>query len=114
MLRLLALLALITQIAGFATPPAFKTTRAVVETVSPLSPLSPPTSLSGLFGLGAPEVAIIGVAAAFLLGPAKLSEFSKDLGKVAGELKEVPKEVRKGEGGGTGHMQLCAQGVHTQ
>ncbi|GMH86312.1 hypothetical protein TL16_g10501 [Triparma laevis f. inornata] len=49
----------------------------------------------GLFGLGGPEVAIIAVAAAFLLGPSKLAEFSKDLGKVAGELKEVPKEVRR-------------------
>ncbi|GMI31161.1 hypothetical protein TeGR_g5496 [Tetraparma gracilis] len=49
-----------------------------------------------MFGLGAPEVAIIGVAAAFLLGPSKLAEFSKDLGKVAGELKEVPKEFQKG------------------
>ena len=50
----------------------------------------------GLFGLGGPEIAIIGVAAAFLLGPAKLAEFSKDLGKVAGELKDVPKEFQKG------------------
>lgn len=48
-----------------------------------------------MFGLGGPEVAIIAVAAAFLLGPSKLAEFSKDLGKVAGELKEVPKEVRR-------------------
>eukprot|EP00518_Triparma_eleuthera_P004468 CAMPEP_0182464170 /NCGR_PEP_ID=MMETSP1319-20130603/8356_1 /TAXON_ID=172717 /ORGANISM="Bolidomonas pacifica, Strain RCC208" /LENGTH=83 /DNA_ID=CAMNT_0024663793 /DNA_START=206 /DNA_END=457 /DNA_ORIENTATION=+ len=52
--------------------------------------------LNGLFGLGGPEVAIIAVAAAFLLGPSKLAEFSKDLGKVAGELKEVPKEFQKG------------------
>ncbi|GMI16331.1 hypothetical protein TrLO_g11847 [Triparma laevis f. longispina] len=54
------------------------------------------TQLRGLFGLGGPEVAIIAVAAAFLLGPSKLAEFSKDLGKVAGELKEVPKEFQKG------------------
>ena len=58
-------------------------------------PLPPPPQ-SGLFGLGGPEVAIIAVAAAFLLGPQKLAEFSKDLGKVAGELKEVPKEFSKG------------------
>ena len=51
---------------------------------------------SGVFGLGAPELAIIAGAAAVLLGPSKLASFSKDLGKVAGELKEVPKEFQKG------------------
>jgi sec-independent protein translocase protein TatA len=50
----------------------------------------------GLFGLGAPEVGIILVAAAFLLGPDKLAEFGKDAGKIAGELKEVPKEFQAG------------------
>lgn len=50
----------------------------------------------GLFGLGAPEVAIILVAAAFVLGPQKLAELGKDAGKIAGELKEVPKEFQKG------------------
>ncbi|GKY96136.1 hypothetical protein MPSEU_000573700 [Mayamaea pseudoterrestris] len=50
----------------------------------------------GLFGLGAPEIAIILVAAAFLLGPQKLAEFGKDAGRIAGELKEVPKEFQKG------------------
>lgn len=52
--------------------------------------------LQGLFGLGAPEIAIILVAAAFLLGPQKLAELGKDAGKIAGELKEVPKEFQKG------------------
>jgi Sec-independent protein translocase protein TatA len=51
---------------------------------------------SGLFGLGAAEIAIIAVAAAFLLGPQKLAELGRDAGKVAGELKEVPKEFQKG------------------
>jgi len=50
----------------------------------------------GLFGLGAPEIAVILVAAAFLLGPQKLAELGKDAGKIAGELKEVPKEFQKG------------------
>jgi sec-independent protein translocase protein TatA len=49
-----------------------------------------------LFGLGAPEIAIILVAAAFLLGPEKLAELGKDAGKIAGELKEVPKEFQEG------------------
>jgi sec-independent protein translocase protein TatA len=50
----------------------------------------------GLFGLGAPEIGVILVAAAFLLGPDKLAEFGKDAGKIAGELKEVPKEFQAG------------------
>lgn len=50
----------------------------------------------GLFGLGAPEIGVILVAAAFLLGPEKLASLGKDAGKIAGELKEVPKEFQKG------------------
>jgi len=53
-------------------------------------------STMGLFGLGAPEIAIIAIAAAFLLGPQKLAELGKDAGKIAGELKEVPKEFQAG------------------
>jgi sec-independent protein translocase protein TatA len=34
--------------------------------------------------------------AAFILGPDKLADFAKDAGKVAGELKEVPKEFQAG------------------
>ncbi len=50
----------------------------------------------GLFGLGAPELVVIAIAAAFLLGPQKLAELGKDAGKIAGELKEVPKEFQAG------------------
>jgi len=49
-----------------------------------------------LFGLGAPELAIILIAGAFILGPEKLAELGKDAGKIAGELKEVPKEFQEG------------------
>jgi sec-independent protein translocase protein TatA len=52
--------------------------------------------MMGLFGLGAPEIAVIAIAAAFLLGPQKLAELGKDAGKIAGELKEVPKEFQAG------------------
>ena len=38
--------------------------------------------LHGMFGLGAPEIAVILVAAAFLLGPQKLAELGKDAGRV--------------------------------
>ena len=49
-----------------------------------------------LFGLGGPELAVILIAGAFLLGPEKLAELGKDAGKIGGELKEVPKEFQKG------------------
>ena len=56
--------------------------------------------MQGLFGLGAPEIAIILVAVAFVLGPQKLAELGKDAGKMAGEygkeLKNVPEEFKKG------------------
>lgn len=35
------------------------------------------------------------VLAAFVLGPTKLAEMARDFGKVAGELKDVPKEFRE-------------------
>ena len=54
-----------------------------------------PTKLN-LFGLGAPEIAVIVIAGAFLLGPQKLAEMGKDAGKITGEFKEVPKEFQKG------------------
>ena len=50
----------------------------------------------GLFGLGGPEIAVILIAGAFLLGPSKLAELGKEAGKMAGELKEVPKEFQQG------------------
>ena len=54
----------------------------------------------GLFGLGVPEIAIILVAALFVLGPEKISEMVRASGQVAGELKDelrdVPKEFQKG------------------
>jgi len=54
----------------------------------------------GLFGLGGPEIAIVLVAAGFLLGPEKLVSIAggltKDAGKMARELKDVPAEFQKG------------------
>ena len=49
-----------------------------------------------LFGLGAPELAVIVAVAGFVLGPQKLAEMARDFGKVAGELKDVPKEFQEG------------------
>ena len=55
-----------------------------------------PIQTMSLFGLGGPELAVILIAGAFLLGPSKLAELGKEAGKMAGELKEVPKEFQDG------------------
>ncbi|CEM31116.1 unnamed protein product [Vitrella brassicaformis CCMP3155] len=51
---------------------------------------------AGFFGLGPTEIVVIVVAAGLLLGPEKVGKFARDLGKIAGELKEVPKEFQQG------------------
>lgn len=56
-------------------------------------------SCQGLFGLGIPEIVIISVAAIFVFSPQLLStanNLGRDVGKLANELKEVPKEFQKG------------------
>ncbi len=45
----------------------------------------------GLFGLGGPELAVIIVVVGLVLGPDKLASVAKGAGRMAGELKEVPK-----------------------
>jgi sec-independent protein translocase protein TatA len=88
---------------------AFRSTAAVPSTLAFTNAVFAPTAAlqrqrksvapvqtMGLFGLGAPEIAVILIAAAFLLGPQKLAELGKDAGKIAGELKEVPKEFQAG------------------
>mmetsp|Transcript_26900 Transcript_26900/g.39822 ORF Transcript_26900/g.39822 Transcript_26900/m.39822 type:complete len:139 (-) Transcript_26900:93-509(-) len=54
----------------------------------------------GLFGLGLPEIALILVAGAFVVGPQKLAELGRDAGKMTKQMKEVPKEFQKGVGEG--------------
>jgi len=55
-----------------------------------------PVQTMSLFGLGAPEIVVILVIGAFLLGPQKIAELGREAGKAAGELREVPKEFQKG------------------
>jgi Sec-independent protein translocase protein TatA len=61
------------------------------------------TQLYSLFGLGPGELVIIAIAAIFLIGPSKLTEFTRSAGEVAGkeasawkELKNIPEEFQKG------------------
>ena len=50
----------------------------------------------GLFGLGAPELAVIAAVALFILGPEQMKKMAKDVGKISAELKQVPEEFSKG------------------
>jgi len=55
----------------------------------------------GLFGLGWPEIAVIGVVGLFLVGPEKLAPLAKDFGKSASGLKEVAESFQEGVSEGT-------------
>lgn len=84
------------QATGFSTSPAPLVNPNFPPALQRQRKSMAPVQTMSLFGLGAPELAIILIAAAFLLGPSKLAELGKDAGKIAGELKEVPKEFQKG------------------
>ena len=49
-----------------------------------------------MFGLGAPELAIIAGVALLVLGPEQVKKLAKDVGKISAELKQVPEEFNKG------------------
>ena len=56
--------------------------------------------LNGLFGLGALEVIVIGVAIGVVIGPSKIVEMIRSSGEIAGEYKneisKIPTEFQKG------------------
>mmetsp|Transcript_13925 Transcript_13925/g.41478 ORF Transcript_13925/g.41478 Transcript_13925/m.41478 type:complete len:121 (+) Transcript_13925:66-428(+) len=96
--RLLSVLALVSSALAFAplrrplAPAQAQLLRAPIATPAPRSGVA----LQSLFGLGAPELVVILGLGAFVLGPDKLAGLAKDFGKVAGELKDVPKEFQEG------------------
>lgn len=49
-----------------------------------------------LFGLGGPELLVIGLAVFFVLGPQKIAELGRNAGRAASEYKDIPKEFQKG------------------
>lgn len=78
---------------------AARTQSAVAPAVA-LAPRRPTQSVSrvapvqmGLFGLGGPEIAVIGVITIFVLGPDKLLSLAKEAGKATAEIKEVSAEA---------------------
>ncbi|TFJ80444.1 hypothetical protein NSK_008185 [Nannochloropsis salina CCMP1776] len=52
--------------------------------------------LYGIFGLGTPELVVIALVAGIVLGPDKIVDLARGVGKAAGELKAVPQEFEKG------------------
>ena len=52
--------------------------------------------LNDLLGLGPSEIAITIVVALVLFGPETLKSLSKDVGRAAAELKEIPKTFKEG------------------
>lgn len=52
--------------------------------------------LKDILGLGFPEIALALVAALVLFGPETMKSLSKDVGKAAAELKDIPKTFKEG------------------
>lgn len=56
--------------------------------------------VQGIFGLGAPEIAVILAVGAFIIGPEQLGnfagQFKESLNEVPDELKKIPEEFQKG------------------
>jgi sec-independent protein translocase protein TatA len=54
----------------------------------------------GVFGLGAPEIAIILIAAGFLIGPQQLGnmvgKLKNDMDDIPDDLKKIPESFQKG------------------
>ena len=57
--------------------------------------------MAGLFGLGLPELAVIGGVVAVLFGPSKLPELGRSLGKTVKSFQTAAK-ARAGAAGGCG------------
>ena len=65
----------------------------------------------GLFGLGTPELMVIAGVALVILGPDKVKDLAKEVGKASAELKQVPEEFAKGmeAGADAGNAKMAAE-----
>ena len=111
-------LCLAAGVRGFAAPGALRSSSARPSTTASMR-LSTPASLlvvarparqlaarivrdprMGLFGLGAPELAIIAIAITFVLGPEQVTSMAKKIVpkviEVGSDLKQLPDEFNKG------------------
>ena len=98
----LALVALIPPSAdAFTLPPPRAPAPLLARAAAPLrAPPAParadvPVQM-GLFGLGTPELVVIAGVALVILGPDKVKDLAKEVGKASAELKQVPEEFAKG------------------
>ena len=49
----------------------------------------------GLFGVGTSELVVIGIVAWLVLGPKRLYQLARDIGKISGEIKNVAEEAKQ-------------------
>ena len=73
----------------------------------PSSRRSKQTQLLDLLGLGPAEIAVTLVVALVLFGPETLKSLSKDVGRAAAELKEIPKTFKEGMDEGAETAQIA-------
>lgn len=110
MLRVLALLALIValtqafvprsrflRVSGIMKPSVeMESVRAKVQVGKQVRGVRGMEPLRDILGLGPAEIAITLVVGLVLFGPETLKSLSKDVGKAAAELKEIPKTFKEG------------------
>ena len=87
------------KVRGEASPGSGDETVQAVRARTPEGPLSP------VFGVGAPEMVVIGLLLLVVFGPGKLPGMARDLGRFVSEARHSIEEFKKdlvseGEGGG--------------
>mmetsp|Transcript_35925 Transcript_35925/g.113046 ORF Transcript_35925/g.113046 Transcript_35925/m.113046 type:complete len:134 (+) Transcript_35925:63-464(+) len=100
-MRFVVTLSLATLTSAFTLSPALPRSCASARPLgappaAALQPSRSPAPAMGLFGLGWPELGVIGVAGLFLFGPERLAGLAKDLGKQSAGLKEVAESFQEG------------------
>ena len=100
-MRFVVTLSLATLASAFTLSPALPRSCASARPLgappaAALQPSRSPAPAMGLFGLGWPELGVIGVAGLFLFGPERLAGLAKDLGKQSAGLKEVAESFQEG------------------